>query len=135
HSASGTATGVGSVDLSSLFNFSGTTHTAAGSYSGHTSTFNAGNVNGNYFADGATITDSIGKATATISVTPYTSVTTTYDANAHRSDERRAGDGSVDLSSLFNFSGTTHTAAGSYSGDTWTFNAGHVNGNYLADGA
>src|SRR5206468_6037980 len=71
-----------------------------------------------------TITDSIGKADATFTVTPYTSLTTTYDGNAHTAavtsitgvnGEADATVGSVDVSH------TTHTDAGTYASDYWFF--------------
>ena len=71
----------------------------------------------------------IGKANATIDVTPYT---VTYDGIARTATGTATGVGSptpVDLSSLVNLSGTTLTNAGDYATDAWTF-AG--NGNYNA---
>ncbi len=127
HTAMGTATGVESptpVDLSSLLNLSGTTHTAAGAYATDAWTF-AGN--GNYSSTSGTTEDVINKANATINVTPYT---VTYDATAHTATGTATGVESptpVDLSGLLNLSGTTHTTAGVYATDAWRF-AG--NGNY-----
>src|SRR5439155_12650647 len=79
----------------------------------------------NYNNIGATtITDSIAKATATIVVTPYTSLTTTYDGHAHMAavtsitgvnGETGVTVGTVDVSH------TTHTDAGTYSSDYWFF--------------
>jgi hypothetical protein len=77
HTATGTAAGVSSEDLSSLLDLSGTTHTNAGSYAADAWTF-AGN--SNYNATSGTTSDSIAKANATVAVTPYA---VTYDAAAH----------------------------------------------------
>ncbi|PYQ49403.1 MAG: hypothetical protein DMF59_13725, partial [Acidobacteria bacterium] len=70
HTATGTATGVMGESLTGL-DLSGTTHTNAGNYT-DTWTF----TNSNYNNASGTKNDKIGKATATISVTPYT---VTYD--------------------------------------------------------
>jgi len=66
----------------------------------------------------------IAKATATVVVTPYTSASTTYDGLAHTATvtsitgvngETGATVGSVDVSN------TTHTSAGIYASDSWSF--------------
>jgi hypothetical protein len=66
----------------------------------------------------------IGKANATVVVTPYTSATTTYDGNPHSATvasisgvngETGSAVGTVDVSH------TTHTNAGTYSTDYWFF--------------
>src|SRR5207247_8534685 len=70
--------------------------------------------------DNTTITDTTGKANATVVVTPYTSLTTTYDGNPHTAtitsitgvnSETGATVGTV------NVSHTTHTDAGTYASD------------------
>jgi hypothetical protein len=69
HTATGTATGVESptpVDLSSLLDLSGTTHTNAGSYATDPWTF-AGNTN--YNATSGTVSDNIAKADTTATIT------------------------------------------------------------------
>ncbi len=107
---------VGTVDVSN------TTHTPAGTYSSDTWSF-TGTANYNNIGN-TTITDSIGKATATVVVTPYTSLTTTYNGNPHTAtitsiagvnSETGVTVGTVDVSN------TTHTNAGTYSSDTWSF--------------
>src|SRR5439155_1679957 len=107
---------VGSVDVS------GTTHTIAGTYSSDYWFF-TGAANYNDIGN-TTITDSIGKANATFTVTPYTSLTATYDGNAHMATvstitgvhgETGATVGTVDVSH------TTHTNAGTYASDYWFF--------------
>src|SRR5207249_8014271 len=87
---------VGAVDVSN------TTHTNAATYSSDSWSFTGA---ANYNNIGATtITDSIGKANATVVVTPYTSPATTYTGLPHtaavtsitRAEERRVGnDGGV----------------------------------------
>src|SRR5207247_3293970 len=71
-----------------------------------------------------TITDSIGKATAVVVVTPYTSLTSTYDGNLHTAtitsitgvnSETGVTVGIVDVSH------TSHTDASTYASDYWFF--------------
>jgi len=107
---------VGAVDVTH------TTHTSAGTYATDYWFFTGGT---NYNDIGnTTITDSIGKATATVVVTPYTSATTTYDGNPHTAtitsitgvnSETGATVGTVDVSH------TTNTNAGTYASDYWFF--------------
>ncbi len=66
HTATGTATGVSSADLSVLLDLSGTTHTAAGTYNSDAWSF-AGN--GNYNSANGTVNDSIGQASSITTVT------------------------------------------------------------------
>lgn len=68
----------------------------------------------------------INKANALIAVTPYN---VTYDSNPHTSTGTATGVETPtpsDLSSLLTLSGTTHTAAGTYNNDSWSF-AGNAN--------
>jgi hypothetical protein len=122
HTATGTATGVNDEDLSSLLNLSGTTHTNAGLYTGDAWSF-AGD--DNYSAANGTVDDNIDKADATIDVTPYD---VTYDGNEHTATGTATGVNGEDLSSLLDLSGTAHTDAGLYTGDSWSF-AGNDNYN------
>src|SRR5205814_737518 len=127
HTATGSASGVETtpVDLTSLLHLGGTTHTAAGTYAADAWTFDG---NGNYNAATGTVSDAIAKADATIHVTPYS---VTYDGAAHTATGSASGVETtpVDLTSLLHLGGTTHTAAGTYAGDAWTFDG---NGNYNA---
>jgi hypothetical protein len=66
----------------------------------------------------------ITKANATISVTPYS---VTYDGNSHTATGTATGVNGESLIGL-GLSGTTHTNAGTYNGDVWTFT--DVTGNY-----
>ena len=69
HTASGTATGVGNIDLSGDLNLTGTQHTAVGSYS---DSWSFTDPNGNYAPTGGTVSDSISQVTATASAqAPY----------------------------------------------------------------
>ncbi len=96
-----------------------TTHTNAGTYATDSWTFTGA---ANYLDLSATpITNTIGKANATVVVTPYS---VTYDGNAHAATvasitgvngETGATVGTADLS------GTTHTNAGTYATDSWSF--------------
>jgi hypothetical protein len=123
HTATGTATGIGGVDLIAYLDLSHTTHTKAGTYNADYWTFT--DPNGNYNNVGpTTITDQIDQATATISVTPYH---VTYDGNPHTATGTATGVGNLNLIADLNLSNTTHTSAGSYN-DLWTFHDPY--GNY-----
>ena len=114
---------VGTVDVS------GTTHTNAGTYASDTWSF-TGTANYNDIA-ATPITDEIDKANAVVVVTPYN---VTYDGQPHTATvasitgvngETGATVGTVDVSS------TTHTNAGTYASDPWTF-TGTANYNDIA---
>src|SRR5205085_1426231 len=81
--------------------------------------------NPNYLDASGTVSDAIGKATPTIAVTPYS---VTYDAAAHTATATATGVGGVTLTG-FTLTATTHTNAGTYAGDVWTF--AEASGNYL----
>src|SRR5205085_406709 len=106
----------------------GDTHANAGSYSTDTWSF-TGAANYNNIA-ATTITDAISKADATVVVTPYS---VSYNGNAHTATytitgvngETGATVGTVDVSN------TTHTNAGSYNADSWSF-TGAANYNNIA---
>src|SRR4029078_632821 len=82
-----------------------------------------GTANYNNITVHQTITDCIAKANATVVVTPYTCPGTTYDGHPHTATftlngvngETGETVGTVDVSN------TTHTAAGTYASDFWTF--------------
>ncbi len=71
HTATGTATGVNGVDLSSGLNLSATTHTAIGNYSSDAWSFSGGT---NYNNAGGTISDSISKADSTTRITSVSGI-------------------------------------------------------------
>ena len=105
-----------------------TTHTNAGTYASDSWSF-TGTANYNNIAS-TTITDTINKANATVVVTPYT---VTYDGNPHTATvtsitgvngETGATVGTVTLN-------TTHTNAGTYASDSWSF-TGTANYNNIA---
>src|SRR5213079_1828862 len=83
--------------------------------------------NPNYVSQSGTATIVISKANADITVTPYT---VTYDAAAHTSASSATGVKGEALAGL-NVTATTHTNAGAYNGDAWTFT--DVTGNYNND--
>jgi hypothetical protein len=129
HTATGTATGVGSSDLSSGLSLGGTTHTGAGSYASDAWSFH--DANGNYADANGTVSDLIKQATPSITVTPYTA---TYDGSAHTATGTATGINSVTLNAGLVLTGTTHTDAAAYSNDAWTFH--DASGNYAdASGA
>jgi hypothetical protein len=126
HTATGSAVGVEAsnpADLSSLLHLSGTTHTDAGDYTSDSWTFDG---NGNYNSGTGNVHDVIDKADARITVSPYS---LTYDGNAHSAIGSATGverPTPADLTSLLLLTATSHTDAGDYPGDTWTF-AGNRN--------
>ncbi len=77
--------------------------------------------NANYAPVSGTLSFTIGQAAATVSVTPYS---ITYDGKAHTATGTATGVGGVDLSGGLALSGTTHTSAGTYHGDFWSFAGG-----------
>ncbi len=115
HTATGTATGVPGGSLSGLA-LSGTTHTNAG-----TDAWTFTDTTGNYNNASGTVHDSIAKATATVVVTPYS---VTYDGSAHTATGTAMGVAGADLSAGLTLTGTTHTNAGDYPSDVWSFNGG-----------
>ena len=121
HTATGTAKGVLGESLAGL-DLSGTTHTNAGTYATDPWTFT--DVTGNYNNASGTVARSIAKADAVIVVTPYS---VTYDSFSHTATGTAKGVLGESLAGL-DFSGTTHTNAGSYGSDAWTFT--DVTGNY-----
>ncbi len=125
HTATGTATGVGGINLpGGDLTLSGTAHTNAGTYAADSWSFH--DPNGNYADAGATVTDSIAKANASFTLTPYN---VTYDGNSHTATGTATGVGGVTLpSGDMNMSGTTHTNAGTYATDAWSF--ADASGNY-----
>ena len=123
HTATGTATGVGGVNLASDLTLTATTHTAAGTYAADAWSFH--DATGNYADASGTVSDSIGQAKAAISVTPYN---VTYDATAHTATGTATGVGGVNLASDLTLTATTHTAAGTYAADAWSFH--DATGNY-----
>jgi hypothetical protein len=123
HTATGTATGVGGANLIADLTLSGTTHTSAGTYASDAWSFT--DPSGNYANASGTVSDLISKATATINVTLYS---VTYDGNAHTATGTATGVGGANLIADLTLSGTTHTSAGTYASDAWSFT--DPNGNY-----
>jgi hypothetical protein len=113
HTATGTATGVGGVDLSADLNLGGTTHINAGTYNDPW-TF----TDPNYNSANGTVNDSIAQASATISVIPYSVI---YDGQAHTATGTATGVGGANLNTDLNLTATTHTNVGTYNNDPWTF--------------
>src|SRR2546423_5667292 len=102
----------------------GTTHTAAGTYNADPWTFT--DVSGNYNNTSGTVNDKINRADADCS--SLAGYTVTYDGASHTASGSCKGvDGTTVLAGL-DKSGTTHTAAGTYNADPWTFT--DVSGNY-----
>ena len=125
HAATGTATGIGSVDLSAGLSLSGTTHTNAGTF---TDSWTFQDPNGNYANASGNVTDVIKQAKATVTVTPYT---TTYDGVSHTATGSATGINSTVLNGGLVLTGTTHTKAATYSTDAWSFH--DASGNYADD--
>ncbi len=113
HGATGTATGVGGVNLSANLNLGAKFINVPGGTAQWT--FTGGT---NYNDQSGSVEIVINKADATIVVNSYSVI---YDGNAHTSTGTATGAAGEDLSELLDLSGTTHTNAGSYTGDVWTF--------------
>jgi Putative Ig domain len=99
------------------FTLTGTTHTDAGSYLADAWSFAGGT---NYNDKSGTVDNSIGKADAAIVVTPYNVV---YNGSAHTATAAATGIGGASVGS-FTLTGTTHTDAGTYAADAWSFAGG-----------
>src|SRR5207249_10278977 len=117
HTASGTATGVGGVNLASDLDLNHTANAIARTYDSDPLTFTA--PTGNYKNVAATtITDQIDQATASITVTPYHEI---GRASGREGAGTAAGVGGVNLESDLDLSHTANTNAGTYGSDSWTF--------------
>jgi hypothetical protein len=116
HTAAATATGVGGASLPATdFTLTGTAHTNAGTYNSDAWSF----ADQNYVSQGGTVSDTINQATAIVSVTPYT---VTYDGNPHTATATATGVSGASLPATdFTLTGTTHTNAGAYDSDAWSF--------------
>ncbi|HSC53241.1 MAG TPA: T9SS type A sorting domain-containing protein [Phnomibacter sp.] len=119
HGATGTATGVGGVNLGSLLHVASTTYTNVPGGLVHW-TFDGDD---NYNATSGDAMVTITKADPTISVTGYD---VPYDATAHTATGTATGVLAEALAGL-DLSGTTHTTGGTYT-DSWSFT--DVTGNY-----
>jgi hypothetical protein len=122
HTATYTVTGVGTDTSAAGSSVTlNTTHTAAGTYANDSWSFSGGN-NYNDIAS-TTITDTIGKADATVVVTPYS---VTYDANPHTATYTVTGVGTDTTAAGSSVTlNTTHIAAGTYASDSWNFSGGN----------
>ena len=75
----------------------------------------------NYLDGTATGSIVIDKARATVTVTPYH---VTYNGASHTATAIATGVGGADLSAQVVLTGTSHTNAGDYAADAWTFTGG-----------
>jgi hypothetical protein len=114
HSLTGTAKGVGGVDLSAGLNFGASFTNVPGGTA--TWTFTGGT---NYNDQTGTGSVTISKADATVVITPYSG---TYDANPHSLTGTAKGVGGVDLSAGLNFGASFTNVPGGTA--TWTFTGG-----------
>jgi len=115
HGATGSATGVGSVDLSASLNLGATFTDAPGGTAHWTFTDQTGNYNDASGDVAITIT----KANATVIVNGYTGV---YDAAAHGASGTATGIGEIDLSATLSLGATFTDAPGGTA--HWTFTGG-----------
>jgi hypothetical protein len=123
YTATSTATGVGGVDLSADLTLTGTTHTNAGTY---TDTWTFHDPSGNYQDASGAVNDTISPADAQPSVTGYS---VTYDGDNHTAQGTATDvNGNALPAGDFNLTATTHTTAGTYSADAWSFH--DPSGNY-----
>jgi hypothetical protein len=122
HTATGTATGIGGVDLRADLILTGTTHTNASTY---TDTWTFHDPSGVYADESGTVSDVISPANAHPSVTGYG---IPYDGNAHTAVASATDvNGNPLPASDFDLTSTVHTSAGSYM-DVWSFH--DPSGNY-----
>ena len=125
HTATGTATGAGGVNLDSDLNLSGTTHTAAGTYASDGWTF----TNPNYKDASGTVSDVINQAQATATLSfDASSLTQTYDGTARVVTVTTNPAALSGVSITYGGSATAPTDAGSYA-----LSATLTNANYQAD--
>ena len=128
-SDTGTITGVqGSDGITVSFSSAGDGASASVSTGSYAITATLSDLNGelgNYTVQETDATLTVYQAAASITVTPYN---VTYDSVAHTAIGTATGVLNEDLSDDLNLSGTTHTNAGTYSTDSWTFH--DPNGNY-----
>ena len=124
HTATGTCKGVDGTTVLAGLDKSGTTHTNAGTYNADPWMFT--DVTGNYNDTSGTVNDQINKADADCS--SISGYTVTYDGSAHTAHRHLQGRRRHDRPGRARPSGTTHTNAGTYNADPWTFT--DVTGNY-----
>jgi hypothetical protein len=124
HTASGSCQGVGGDGILAGLDLSATIHTIVGTYAGDAWTFT--DSTGNYNDASGTVNNSIGKANADCS--SIAGYTVTYNASSHTATGTCQGVGGDGILAGLNLSATTHTNAGTYTGDAWTFTDG--TGNY-----
>src|SRR5204863_6759658 len=75
----------------------------------------------NYKSDSGTVDDSISQADAHTQVTDDTGADTSYHGNSHTATGSWTDVFGVSHTTGFTLSGTTHTDAGTYTGDAWSF--------------
>jgi hypothetical protein len=113
HGATGSAKGVGDVDLGSLLDLGSSFTNVPGGTAHWTFT----DPDGNYNNKSGDVAIDISKADPTIVVTPYN---VSFDGAAHTADGTAKGVSAETLAGL-DLTGTKHTAAGTYATDPWTF--------------
>ncbi len=122
HTATGTCNDLKGEPLPGL-DLSGTTHTNAGTYAGDAWSFTSSD--SNYADQNGTVADAIGQAAATCTVTPYS---VTFTDLPHTAGGSCVGLDGLTVIPGLDLSLTTHTNAGTYAGDTWSFH--DASGNY-----
>jgi hypothetical protein len=133
HTAVGTVTGVGSVDLSSQLTLTGTAHTNAGSYLTDPWTFT--DVTGNYINASGTVSDTIAKAPATLTLSNLSQYT---NGTLRPATVTTNPNGLTGVSVTYTGTGGTvfgPTAAPPTNAGTYTADASLINTNYQASDA
>ena len=123
--AAGTCVGVdGTTAVPGTWDLDDTTHTDAGSYPTDAWSFKSSNTN--YGTDSGEVADKINPATPKCTVDGYK---VTYDGTVHVADEGTClgVDGETIVEGTWNMAGTSHTDAGWYYEDSWTFTSGDDN--------
>ena len=122
HTPTASATGLGGAPLAPA-GFTLPTHTNAGSYAADAWIFT--DASGNYATQNGTVADSIAQAVPIVTVTPYSLI---YDGNPHTATGSATGVSGPLAAGGFTLTATTHTNAGNYPADVWSFN--DISGNY-----
>jgi sugar lactone lactonase YvrE len=121
---SGGAAGYNSASVSGSFAFTAPSTAPNAGTPSESVTFTP--ADGNDYSTATTTTAvSVGQATAAVTVTGYT---VAYSGSAHTATGTATGISSANLAADLNLSATTHTNAGVYSSDSWSFT--DPNGNY-----
>ena len=117
HRATGTATGINGVDLTSDLDLLATQHTSANGPTGSVDNFEFSDPTGNYNDVTSQVFDRINRANADVKVTPYD---VTYNGQPHTATGTATGVNGTNLASDLTII-SAHINAGVYNTDSWSF--------------